>query len=209
MDCSLPCSSVHGILQVRTLWWLAMASSGGSSQPRDQTQVSHFVGGVLSLPTEPPGKPKNTGVGSLSLLQGIFLTQESNRGLLHCRQILHTLYQLTYQGSPIMVLNGLEGKGKRTCMLNHFSHFWLCDPLDYSSPGFSVHGIFQARILRRVAISFSNVCMHAKLLQSCSTLCDPMDNSPPGSSVHGILKAGILEWVGCHFLLHLWTGFTQ
>ena len=41
-----------------------------------------------SLPAEPPGKPKNTGVGSLSLLQGIFLTQESNWALLHCRWIL-------------------------------------------------------------------------------------------------------------------------
>ena len=50
-----------------------------------------------SLPAEPPGKPKNTGVGSLSLLQGIFPTQESNQGLLHCRQIL---YQLNYQRSP-------------------------------------------------------------------------------------------------------------
>ena len=49
-----------------------------------------------SLPSEPPGKPKNTGVGSLSLLQGIFLTQESNKGLLHYRRIL---YQLSYQGS--------------------------------------------------------------------------------------------------------------
>ena len=49
-----------------------------------------------SLPSEPPGKPKNTGVGSLSLLQGNFLTQESNQGLLHCRRIL---YQLSYQGS--------------------------------------------------------------------------------------------------------------
>ena len=48
-----------------------------------------------SLPSEPPGKPKNTGVGSLSLLQGISLTQESNQGLLHYRQIL---YQLSYQG---------------------------------------------------------------------------------------------------------------
>ena len=37
---------------------------------------------VNSLPAEPPGKPKNTGVGSLSLLQGSFLTQESNWGLL-------------------------------------------------------------------------------------------------------------------------------
>ena len=52
-----------------------------------------------SLPYEPPGKPKNAGVGSLSLLQGIFLTQESNRGLQHCRQIL---YQLSYQGSPLI-----------------------------------------------------------------------------------------------------------
>ena len=38
-----------------------------------------------SLLTDPPGKPKNTGTGSLCLLQGIFLTQESNWGLLHCR----------------------------------------------------------------------------------------------------------------------------
>ena len=52
---------------------------------------------VDSSPTELPGKPKNTGVGSLSLLQGIFPTQESNWGFRHCRQIL---YQLSYPGSP-------------------------------------------------------------------------------------------------------------
>ena len=38
-----------------------------------------------------------TGMGSLSLLQHIFPTQELNRSLLHCRQIL---YKLSYQGSP-------------------------------------------------------------------------------------------------------------
>ena len=48
-----------------------------------------------SLPAEPQGKPKNTGVISLSLLQQIFLTQESNWSILHCRWIL---YQLNYQG---------------------------------------------------------------------------------------------------------------
>ena len=47
-----------------------------------------------SLPAESPGKSKNTGVGSLSLLQQIILTQESNQGLLHCMQIL---YQLSYE----------------------------------------------------------------------------------------------------------------
>ena len=41
-------------------------------------------------------RTKNTGVGSLSLLQRIFPTQESNPGLLHCRRIR---YQLSYQGS--------------------------------------------------------------------------------------------------------------
>ena len=40
---------------------------------------------------------QNTGVGSLSLLQGIFPTQGSNPGLLHCR---HILYQLSHKGSP-------------------------------------------------------------------------------------------------------------
>ena len=43
-----------------------------------------------------PGQ--NTGVGCLSLLQGIFPTQGSNPGLPHCRQIF---YQLSYQGSPL------------------------------------------------------------------------------------------------------------
>ena len=52
--------------------------SRGFSQPKDRTQVSHIAGN--SLPAEPPGKPKNTGVGSLSLLQWIFLTQELNTG---------------------------------------------------------------------------------------------------------------------------------
>ena len=53
---------------------------------------------VDSLPAEPQGKPKNTGVGSLSLLQEIFPTQESNQGLLYYRWIL---YQLSHQGSEL------------------------------------------------------------------------------------------------------------
>ena len=152
----------HGILQARTLEWVAFPLSRGSSQPRDRFQVSHIAGGfftswasrevlnskkpfyklnrinnstrlsrsdfskqcflpclekehVLLLqkwvkvaqlcptlcnlidysPWNSPGQ--NTGVGSLSLLQGIFPTQGSNPGLLHCRWIL---YQLSHKGSP-------------------------------------------------------------------------------------------------------------
>ena len=50
-----------------------------------------------SLPAESQGKPKNTGGGSLSLLQQTFPIQELNQDLLHCKWIL---YQLSYEGSP-------------------------------------------------------------------------------------------------------------
>ena len=83
------------ILQTRILEWVAMPSSRGSSQPGIKPRSPTLE--VDFLLSEPLGKPKNTGVGSLSLLQRIFPTQESNQGLLHCRQIL---YQLSHQGSP-------------------------------------------------------------------------------------------------------------
>ena len=50
---------------------------------------------VLYSPWNSPGQ--NTGVSSLSLLQGIFPNQGSNPGLPHCRQII---YQLSHKGSP-------------------------------------------------------------------------------------------------------------
>ena len=87
--CQAPLSI--GILKAKTLEWVAMPSSRGSSQSRSLALQAD------SLPSETPGKPKNTGVGSLSFLQGVFPTQESNWGLLHCRLIF---CQLSYQGSP-------------------------------------------------------------------------------------------------------------
>ena len=64
--------------------------SNPETEPRSLALQAH------SLPAEPQGKHKNTGMGSLSFLQRIFPTQESNRGPLHCKWIL---YQLSYQGS--------------------------------------------------------------------------------------------------------------
>ena len=66
----------------------------------------------------------------------------------------------------------------------------LSDPIDYSLPDSSIHGISLARVLAAVA---------AKSLQSCPTLCDPRDSSPPGSPVAGIFQARILEWVAISF----------
>ena len=98
-SCSTLCNPmnyiVHEILQARILEWVAFLFSRGSSQPMNRTQVSHIQ--ADSLLAEPQGKPKNTGVSSLSLLQWIFPTQKLNWSLLHCTW---TLYQLNYQGSP-------------------------------------------------------------------------------------------------------------
>ena len=59
----------------------------------------------IFLPAEPQEKPKNTGVGNLSILQGIFLTQELDQGLLHCRQIL---YELSYLSTFIFLCSKLK-----------------------------------------------------------------------------------------------------
>ena len=74
-----------------------------------------------SLPSKPSGKPKSTAVGSLSLLQEIFPTQESNRGLLHCGWIL---YQLRYQGSPTVKTKWGELSISMLTQRNH-SKIWV------------------------------------------------------------------------------------
>ena len=66
----------------------------------------------------------------------------------------------------------------------------LCDPIDGSPPGSSVHGTFQARVLEWgaiIAFSADGAASAAESLQSCLTLCDRKDGSPPGSPVPGIL----------------------
>ena len=76
---------VHGILQARYWNGEPLPSTGGLPNPGIKPRSPTLQGD--SLPTEPPRKPKNSGVGSLSLLQQIFPTQESNQGLLHYRRI--------------------------------------------------------------------------------------------------------------------------
>ena len=107
MDCSPPGSSVHRILQARILDGLPCPP------PRDLPKPGICAKSPTlqadSLPSEPPEKPKNTGVSSLSLLQENFPTQELNQSLLHC---MHILYQLSYQGNP-------------TLCLDHYSHILI------------------------------------------------------------------------------------
>ena len=76
--------TVHGILQARKLEW-PFPSPGDLHNPGIKPRSPTLE--ADSLPAQPQGKPKNAGVGSLSLLQGIFLTQGLNQALLHCRRI--------------------------------------------------------------------------------------------------------------------------
>ena len=97
----------------------------------------------LLCPCDSPGK--NFGVGSHSLLQGIFLSQRLNPSLLRCRWILCPLSHWR------------DSHGYHECV--HAKAFQLCPTLcnfmDCSPPSSSIHGIFQTRILEWVAISHS------------------------------------------------------
>ena len=119
--CQTLCNAMHysirGIPQARILEWVAFPSPGDLSNPGIKPRSPSLQ--ADSLPAEPQGKPRNTRVGSLSILYQIFPTQESNWGLLHCRQIF---YQLSYQFSSVT-------RASPT----------LCDPMDCSTPGLPVH----------------------------------------------------------------------
>ena len=100
-----------------------------------------------------PGK--NTGVGCNALLQGIFPTQGSNPGFLHCRRIL---YQLSHKGSPVFrrILYQLS-QSRNSLPGGYFTsqEFLDFDPMDHSLAGSSVLGILPARILDWVGVSAS------------------------------------------------------
>ena len=89
------CPVVSDSLQLHGLYspWNSPGQNTGGDFPTQGSNPGWPTLQMESLPAEPPGKPKNTGVDSLTLLQWIFVTQELNQNLLHCRQIL---YQLSY-----------------------------------------------------------------------------------------------------------------
>ena len=82
------------------LEWVAMPSSRDFPHPGIKPKSPALQ--ADSLPSEPPGKTKNTRKGGLSLLQGIVPIQVLNRGLLHCRQ--------SYWGKPSLKLSEVKRK---------------------------------------------------------------------------------------------------
>ena len=118
-----------------TLWTDALPSEPSGKSKQKWKSLNH-VWLFETLWTIQSSGP-NTGVGSLSLLQGIFSTQGLNPGLLHCRQIL---YQLSHKGSPSAMklsLNKVALWGTGGCCRCSVAKLCptLCDPMDCSMWG--------------------------------------------------------------------------
>ena len=105
IDSSPPGPAVPGILQARTLKWVAISFSNAwkwkwsLSVVSDPQRPHGLQPSRLLCPWDSPGK--NTGVGCYAFLQRVFPTQGSNPGLPYCRWIL---YHLSQQGSPLSAL---------------------------------------------------------------------------------------------------------
>ena len=104
----------------RSIWMNShsQGSPSSSHSPLRKSVVELWDSSIaLNLRTHSSWKSKNTGVGSLSLLQGIFPNQELKWGLLYSRWIL---YQLIYQGIPSWTHIPLSNESMKTGGSGHF-----------------------------------------------------------------------------------------
>ena len=147
MDCSPPGFSVHGILQARTLEWVAISFSKESSWPRDWTQVSCLAGRFFTT-----WAARETHIWyTAKLLQS-------------CPTLCHAI-DISPSGSTVpgilqartleWVAIAFSNAWKWKVKVKLLSHVQLRDPMDCSLPGSSNRGIFQARVLEWGAIAFS------------------------------------------------------
>ena len=147
MDYSLPGSSIHGIFQARVLEWVAIPSSRGSSQPRNQTQVSRIVGRHFTVWA--------TGEHSLKSLTKI---------------PKNVLWEHILIFSELSVLSSEDPITSKPLFLSSLSFVWLmfffivlCTSHSVMSNSLrphvlypsSIYGRLQAKILEWVAIHFS------------------------------------------------------
>ena len=149
-----------------------------------------------SSPSEPPGKPKNSGMGILSLLQGDLLTQESNQGLLDYRWII---YQLSF---PAQGLNPALGAWS----LSHWTtrevplHVFLPASLPTSSPGYLPSFVLAPPPASPPVSSTSETAGPSLPPHPHAHLYAELPSSPAGTV---IAFAPLLSSLSLHFLPHL------
>ena len=143
-DGSPPGSPIPGILQARTLEWAAISFSNewkwkvkGKSLSRVQLLATPWTAAYQAPPS----------MG--------FSRQEYWSGVPLPSPVRNTMKVKILRGK-----NNACSKIPRvymSCVQSRFTHVWLCNPMNCSLPGSSVHRILQARIQEGVAISFSEI----------------------------------------------------
>ena len=113
MDCNLPGSTVHGILQARILVWVAISFSRGSSQPRGWTQVSHIAGRFFTLwaTREAPYFHLNTLILFYSWFQKI-CGNSSSHLLIHSKSE-QSLWLFNWRNEYLNRRSSVDNKGKK------------------------------------------------------------------------------------------------
>ena len=172
MNCSLPGSSVHGTFQARVLEWIAISFSRGSSQPRDWTRVSRIVDRHFTVWATREGQTNMRYTESLPQLcqpqfpvilseaildDNLFNTRHMNKprqdqpnpAKSNWTPHIHDINKNVLLYTPEILWLTMH-LGTQSCLT-------LCNPMNCSPPGSSVHGIFQARVLEWIAISFSRL----------------------------------------------------
>ena len=154
-DCSPPGSSVHEISQAKVLEWVAISFSQGSSQPRDLTQVSCFVGRFWTdLATREADMCRDVCVYGKWMDRNSALLQKVLKKLFQVVTHAH-IASLFIHNNPLKRYTKRDERAKPCESEVVQSCPTLCNPMDYSRPGSSIHGIFKARVLEWVAIFFS------------------------------------------------------
>ena len=159
MGCSPPSSFVHGISLTRILEWVAISFSRGSSQPRDRTRVSHIVDRHFTVWAtrevyDALNPNKWTSVKMIiSIYKFYFVRHRETKWPTKVIQPLSSRKAIWFQILSLFILKWLN----LFCVHNKLLQLCLtlCDLMDCSLPGSSVHGILQARILEWIVMPSS------------------------------------------------------
>ena len=170
VDCSPPGSSVGGILQARILEWVAMPSSRGSSQPRDQTQVSHTTARFFTV------WATKEALISTMLLQIAKFHSFYSWVIFHCVYIYECVCMSVSVCVYINVYLDLFSSVTQLCPT-------LCDPIDCSMPGFPVYH-------QLLELTQTHVHWVGGTIQSSHPLSSP---SPPAFNLSQ--HQGLFQWV--------------
>ena len=191
MDCSLPGSSVHGILQGGILEWGAMPSTRGSCPPRNWSCVSWFFFLTIShVLMEENEKSNNTRLRVM--IESI-----------KCKWNVSNNCKFTHSSVLAWRIPGTDEPGRLPSVGSHrVGHDWSDLTADLAACLLLVYILAVVAIWESLELcSLFNECMLLLLLSHFSRvrLCDPIDVSPRGSPVPGILQARTPEWVAISF----------